>query len=174
MIIRYNKCMAKKSQSLVSTQDAWLTIQKPLPKKTISLTGIRSHKQLSIEEESIHEESKKTALAMMNEQFTQEFKCATPSEKLLVKRLEHNYNLIVTYEEKLLLALDSNLATANNHALKVMHTLERGLSRCERTILSILQMLKTMKQPAIQVNVLGNAVIGHTQQFNNHDSESAK
>ena len=170
MIIRYNKCMAKKSQSLVSTQDDWLTIQKPLPEKRRTPAGNSYYESLSKEEELIHKQKKALALTVMSEQLTQEFSCDNPSEKMLVKMLEEKYDTRATIREQLTLALDGNLAMSNSYNLKRIYTLEKALDRCDRSIMSMVQSLKAMKRPSLTVQVMGNAVIGNNQQFNNQNA----
>lgn len=146
--------------------DSWLNgIQTPTRKKITSYTGGVSYSAHPSEEE---QQTRQNAINAMHHELAREFKATTASDQILLKLLKDNLSALAEYQEQLQLTLEKLISNANSHTLKSIALIEKAIDRRERRVLSVIQTLKSAKQPPITVKVFGNAAIAQNQQFNNH------
>ncbi|MCX6717257.1 MAG: hypothetical protein NTU76_01090 [Candidatus Taylorbacteria bacterium] len=117
--------------------------------------------------ESVGERHRGLALQLKKE-FEKEFDCKSSSEKALIDMLVSSYITKMTDLKRLESNKQSEFLSHEMNGF--LSLLSKDADRAHRQFISTIETLKSIKQPALNVNVkTNNAFIGENQQFNQNN-----
>ena len=119
------------------------------------------------------EERYRGMLFNLRKELVAEYDCKTSGEKMLVDLIVGAYSRNLTLTKFLVNTASTGHTTSNLNAF--MSAADKGVDRANRHLISALETLRQMKQPALKVNVkTNNAFISQNQQFNQNENNKDK